>query len=249
MAERVLGRSIELGDGLAELGKKEQRVVAEAGRAARRVEHLTVPAADRDQGLRIVGGAQRDQGADEACAPVVDVAQAIDQERVVGGVLDAPVVFAVVDRARHRRELRGRDARRAAERVDAQARVVGDRRATGRPRRMARLGERVLEERRVRLVGFADRELALGDELDPERREQRGELGELSRVVRREDQSHAGDVTPTRSAASRRAPSAARRRARRCLSTPARAARPSRCAKSSRVRPFPAARRSRRSRS
>ena len=92
---------------------------------------LTVPAADRDQGLRIVGRAQCDQGADETRAPVVDAAQAIDQQRIVGGVLDAPVVFAVTDRARQRRELRGRDARRAAERVDAQARVVGDRRGAG----------------------------------------------------------------------------------------------------------------------
>jgi len=52
--------------------------------------------------------------------------------------------------------VRRRDAGRAADHVDAEPRVIGDRRAAGGARRMARLGERVLDEGDVRLVGFVE---------------------------------------------------------------------------------------------
>src|SRR6185295_5929561 len=97
--------------------------------------------------------------------------------------------------------VRRRDARRAAERIDAQPRVVGDRRRVGGARRVARLRERVLDEGRMRLVGLGDAELALRDELDRQRREERGELGELGAVVRREDEPHVALASGAASAA------------------------------------------------
>ena len=54
-------------------------------------------------------------------------------------------------------------AGRAAERGDADARVVGERGQLRVRARVPRLGERVLDERQVRLVGFGDAELGLRD--------------------------------------------------------------------------------------
>ena len=52
MADGVLGRGIELGDGLAERRDEEQRVVAEAAAAARRRERSRRPAAGRRSAAR-----------------------------------------------------------------------------------------------------------------------------------------------------------------------------------------------------
>jgi hypothetical protein len=93
--------------------------------------------------------------------------------------------FAILARSTlDRRVVRRRDPGGAAERVDNQTRVVGDRRAARRPGRVARLGEGVLDERGVRLVGLADCECALRDQVDAERREQR-QLGELAGLLPR----------------------------------------------------------------
>ena len=53
---------------------------------------------------------------------------------------------------------------------------------------MARLGERVLDEGRVRLVGFGDAQLGLGHHLEAERREHLAELAELAGVAAGEDE-------------------------------------------------------------
>ena len=56
--------------------------------------------------------------------------------------------------------------RRAAERLDAQAGIVGERRQARGAAGVARLGEGVLEKGGVRLVGLADAEGGLGHYLD-----------------------------------------------------------------------------------
>src|SRR5258708_11759192 len=73
----------------------------------------------------------------------------------------------------------------AAEYVDFEARIVGERQETGLGVRGVRLDARVLFERRARLVDlvFERNNLHAG--------KQRAKLGDLSRVVRREDQFHA----------------------------------------------------------
>ena len=136
--------------------------------------------------------AQRDQRADEARAAVGAALQALAAAaRCWPRPGRARSRFAVGEAAGERREVRRGHARRAAERVDAQARVVGDRRAVRRPGRMARLGERVLDEawraaprpRRCR-----------ARPAPPARCRQAGEqalqLGQLLGVVRRQDEPH-----------------------------------------------------------
>jgi hypothetical protein len=79
-------------------------------------------------------------------------------------------------------------ARLAAECRHAQAGVVGERRQAGELRGMARLGQGVLEEGAVRLLGLGDGEGRLRQHLDVEGREQRGELAQLAGVVGGEDE-------------------------------------------------------------
>src|SRR5450432_4618642 len=57
----VLCRGVELGYRLAERRNEDERVVAEAGFAARRFGDLGRPATGGDERLGIVGAAQRDQ--------------------------------------------------------------------------------------------------------------------------------------------------------------------------------------------
>ena len=77
----------------------------------------------------------------------------------------------------------------AAERVDTQARIVRERGKACGTARMARLGERVLEEGGVRLRDFGDPERRLGDKLDVAL-EQSFDLAQLARIVGRQHQLH-----------------------------------------------------------
>jgi hypothetical protein len=89
--------------------------------------------------------AQGHQRADEGRAAVGLALQTLQQQGVVGGVLHQPAGFAVSGSeclGRQRRKVRRSHTGRPAQRVDAQARVVGQRgQATGRGG-MARLGQR-----------------------------------------------------------------------------------------------------------
>src|SRR5687768_15232152 len=55
---------------------------------------------------------------------------------------------------------------------------------------MARLGERILEEGGVRLVGLRDAERRLRHQLDGQRGEDGADLPQLAGIARREDQLH-----------------------------------------------------------
>jgi hypothetical protein len=55
--------------------------------------------------------------------------------------------------------------------------------------RVPRLGERILDEGLMRLLGFRYAELGLRHDLDAERREHVSELAQLARIVARENQS------------------------------------------------------------
>ena len=57
--------------------------------------------------------------------------------------------------------------RRAAECIDADAAVVGEAGLGRQPARMARLGEGVLDECRMRLFGVGNAEIPLPVNLDP----------------------------------------------------------------------------------
>ena len=183
MAVRVLGFARQLRSTHAERRDVEQRVVAETVVAAGRLHDFAVPAAHRHQRLGIVGAAQRDQRADEARTAVGHAPQALQQQAVVGGVLAAPPFFAsgqvAILHSGQFGKMGRRHTRRAAERIDAQTRVVGDRRAAGSMRRVARLGQRVFDKGVVRLFGLFNPQAALRHQLEPERREQSVQLGQL----------------------------------------------------------------------
>src|SRR5688572_32722704 len=76
----------------------------------------------------------------------------------------------------------------AAERLDAQPRVVRERGQARGAARVPRLGERVLEEGLMRRLRLADAELQLRHELDRQRRKQCLDLADLSGVARGENQ-------------------------------------------------------------
>ncbi len=185
----------------------------------------------------------RDERADEVRARGRVAAQALEQQRVVGRVLAAPKRLAIlaVARARSARSApRRRPARRRARRRTGPSR----RRSPRRPRRAA--AWRALASAFSTKVACGSSASSMPsapwrDELDAERREQRGELGELAGVVGGEDQPHAA----AGSGSAERAP-LRRDQLADALVGERRAARPSRRARRPRLRPCPAARRSRR---
>ena len=154
---------VDLGGGLDELGDEEQRVVAEAAVAAGGFEDLAVPFAAGNDGLWVVGMADEDQRAVEAGAAVGLAGQAFEEQGVVAGV---GLGFAGEARRQH--------ARRAAEGVDAQPGVVGEGRQAGGAGGVAGLGDGVLDEAGVGLLGLAHVEGRLGQHLDAQRGEERG---------------------------------------------------------------------------
>ena len=82
----------------------------------------------------------------------------------------------------------GVHARLAAQRVDADAGVVRERRQARRAARVPRLGQGVLEKGEVRLLGIRDAELALGNDLDLKGRQQRADLGKLAGIAARHNE-------------------------------------------------------------
>ena len=124
-------------------------------------------------------------------AAVGDAGECGDELRVVARVGPR---LAGVARALH--------ARRAGERANADAGVVGQRRQAGERTRVPRLGERVLDEGDVRLGRLGDAEFRLRDHLDAERRQQAAELAQLALVAGREDEArkvvHRRSPPPTR---------------------------------------------------
>src|SRR3546814_9589173 len=79
---------------------------------------------------------------------------------------------------------------RAAERVNAQARVGGQRRQPGDKRRVAGLEQGVLDETQAGFLDVPDAEFALSDAVDACLTEQLPEFGELAGVAAGDDQFH-----------------------------------------------------------
>ena len=178
MRQLVLPFERQLGGGEPGRRIEEVRVVAEAAGASRRVDDRPVPRALGDDRLGIGVVPQQRQHAGVMRAAVGDAGERRDQLRVVAGV---GLRLARVARALH--------ARRAAERAHADAGIVGERRQLRVRARVPRLGERVLDERDVRLVRFGNAERRLRDHLDPERGEQPVELAQLAGIAGREDEA------------------------------------------------------------
>ena len=158
--------------------QEEQRVVAEAAVAARREQRFALPAAVGDQRRGIVGVAHQRRArsgsarggrrGDAARAQRSSLALfAASRRRASAGVA---------------RRVHARARRRARRRTRPESSASAGR--PGGARRVARLGERVLDERRVRLLGLVDAESPTARTSSmPEPREQRRELASLPRLL------------------------------------------------------------------
>ncbi|MPN26055.1 hypothetical protein SDC9_173477 [bioreactor metagenome] len=180
MRAPVLLGGVEFRRGGAGVRQEEIRVVAKTAQATWHVEDFAVPFAFSDDRLRVVGAAHEDQEADE-------VRLAFSHLREGGEVGEQLLVVARVG-FRFAGIAGGKDTGGAAERPDAQAGIVGERRQAAVLGGVAGLGERVLGEGAVRFLGFRDAKLALRDDFEAERREQRVQLLHLLGVVRGEDE-------------------------------------------------------------
>ena len=124
MAESELGSEVDLGHGVVEFGKEEERVVAEATGTARGVENDAFDRAvgcvkgdaiaSGDEDAMIAAGSEADR----------DVGHALQEEHVVPNV---GVVVGVrrVDKAGVGSEAGGANAGSAVERVDFETGVIG----------------------------------------------------------------------------------------------------------------------------
>src|SRR4051812_41650514 len=169
MADPVFFHGIKFSGGAA-VRKEKQRVVTKTIRAAWLARDLTVPESFGDEGSFFK---KHDYAGVVGLAIVFQVGKKL-------GVVPRIALFAIAFAA----GVVGRmHAGRAAERVDAQARIVGERRQAGGTAGMARLRQRVFKERLKGLVRLAYAELALRHDLDRERRQQRAYFADLSRIA------------------------------------------------------------------
>src|SRR4029079_5953570 len=136
----VLAGRRGLGTGHAGDGIEKMWILAEPAIAARHVDDRAVPAAVDQQRLGIVAVTTRRGHAIVVRAAVGNAAEIGDEPRVV-----APV------RARLAGIARRLHAGRSAQRLDADAGIVGQCRQPGAAAGMTRLGQRVLDEARTRL--------------------------------------------------------------------------------------------------
>src|SRR3569623_96920 len=179
----VLRPDARLGERHAELRREEQRVVAEAAGAARRVEDHAFTRAVR--GDHVVAERPGDIGQREHRAKPAGAlrgrhaGERLEQLLVVRGVVVAGAGVA-----------RAVDAGCAAERVDLEAAVVGERGQAGRLRHLARLLRRVAGER----VGVLDDigHVNIVERSHFDAGQQLAQLDELAAIARREhERSHA----------------------------------------------------------
>src|SRR5450830_619529 len=182
VADGILFRPAELGAGPVVAVGDQDRVVTEAAGPARLEGQGAVELADLD----VLEAVRRDEsgGAREVRRAVFgrDVGELVEQQAQVRGVV-------AVTAGPVRRE----DAGGAAEHVDAQAGVIRDRGQAGERRQAARLDQRVLRDGHAVLTRLRRADVARPDDVrrvepgDPAV-EDRAQLAELVRVVRREDQ-------------------------------------------------------------
>lgn len=144
------------------------------------------------------------------CSPALDgdLTEPLEEIAVVRGV-DPQLRLKL-----RRREALAADAGRAVEGIDAEAGVVGECRQAGAVSEVASFGERVGSERIVALEillrrGRLETEVAQADESDGTAVEEVGDLGELVRLSRRDEEPQRSPSAPSPLAALR--PSLSRR--------------------------------------
>ena len=152
------------------------RVVAETTAATRRVDDFTVPDPFRDHWPRIERRAHQSDDAIVMRAAIGLIVEHLQELAIVALVGSGQAG-----------EARRMHPRRAVQRHGANAGIVGQRRQLRTAAGVARLGQRVLNERGMRLFGFRHIEIRLRHGFQPERGEQRSEFAQLAGVVGGDD--------------------------------------------------------------
>ncbi len=155
-------------------GIEEHRIVAEAACAAWCIEDQARPDAFGDQRLRILRVAQQHDHRVEVRGPPLRI-EAFERAEQLGDVGCAVAVAAGIARRIQ--------SQRAAERVHAQARVVGQRRQAGDPCGVARLQQRVLDKGQSGFLDVGHAQIRLRDQFGAGAVKQRAQLGELAGIA------------------------------------------------------------------
>src|SRR3989442_3748262 len=183
--DALFGRKRRFREGHAELGREEQRVVAEPAVAAGRSENVAL--AGRLDELRL-GGRRLDVRHDAAVALRAllfrQAGESFEQRRIVERV-DTPFPRLPPCFPVHQRPARREDSRGAVECVYLEPRVLGERREVAAGREVTRLGDGVLSETRaalqVQLLREPFEELVRREhELEREPREHVADLAHLA---------------------------------------------------------------------
>jgi hypothetical protein len=186
MADGVFLRRVDLAESLLAMLRLEHRVVAEAVRAARRPH----PMAGRAplEGLDMPVRPGQDEGAGEPGRPVLELLRGVHHLPHGIGIVARPVgLDGPIGRA---------DARRAIQRRDREARIIGQRRQARGPRGGERLDGGIADERGLGLVGFRQVQFAGRDRPDAMGGEQRRDFAQLALVVGGDDDALARGESP-----------------------------------------------------
>src|SRR2546422_1647428 len=193
--DALFGRKRRFREGHAELGREEQRVVAEPAVAAGRREYMAL--AGRLDELRL-GGRRLDVRHDAAvaCRPLLlgQAGESFEQQRIVERV-DPPFPRLPPRFPVHQRPARREDSRGAVEGVHLEPGVLGERREVAAGREVTRLGDGVLGEARpalqIQLFGEPLEELVRRKhELERESREDVADLAHLAVVAGPDQELH-----------------------------------------------------------
>src|SRR5581483_6981751 len=181
MADAIFFLESEFGASTLQARIEEQRVVAEAARSARCAQDLAMPDAFGNQRLWIVGVAQKYDDAVIVRAAVGTIGKQFEQVRVVSGVR---LWFAGEAGRVH--------AGRPVECIDADSRIIGQGRQARVQRSVPGPRQRILDEGRMRFLGFAHVVEHLGNHLEVERGQDRRDLADVAHVVARQYQTPHG---------------------------------------------------------
>src|SRR5471030_477250 len=189
MRQPVLVLGIEFGRGLAQLGQKKMRIVAEAVVTTRFAPDLAPPAAFADQRLRVGRVAHQHHG-----AIIVGAAVGAGGERGYQFVVVARVaLFAAGCVTSIARRVH---AGLAAKRDRTQSGIIRQRGHTCALGHMARFRQRVLDEGEVRLLRVRDAQFGLSQDLATQRTEYGPDFAQLAGVATGDDELIHGSILP-----------------------------------------------------
>ncbi len=184
MTQAVFQRRIELGRSHSQPAQPEVRVVAEATRTAGRCHNGAFPYALGGQRRGVLRVAHQHEhtaiarGPPLRTVPRVEFRQARDEFGVIRGIVGARA-----------REACRMHTRGAAESIDFESGVIGNRRTTARDRSVARLQYSILEEGCAGLLGRGKSKFAKARQIEGCISQQMAKFGELTGIGAGDDET------------------------------------------------------------